>query len=127
GLGRFALGRLALRRGGGSRRGLWRFRRGRRLGGFGDRRGRGGGRWLGGLFRGFCRRGGSAGRVEVGDHFADFGRFAGLLQDLRDDARARRGDVERRLLGLELDEVLVDGHGRAFAFVPLADENFGDR
>ena len=65
--------------------------------------------------------------VQIGDHRAHGNRVARGVQYLRDYAGKRRGQIDRRLVALDLDEVFVLADRLAFALQPSADLNFLDR
>ena len=85
--------------------------------------------------RGSRRRRGRIGRgrctlrniVQIGDHRAHGNRVTRGVQNLRDYAGKRRGQVDSRLVALDLDKVFILADRLAFALQPSADLNFLNR
>src|SRR6185437_934486 len=73
------------------------------------------------------RRGGSAGAVgDLAEQRADRDRVAVFRRDVGEDAGGRRRHLDRDLVGLELDQRLVDRDRVAGLLEPFADGGLGD-
>jgi hypothetical protein len=65
-------------------------------------------------------------RLDHGQHRADGDRRAGRHEDLRDEAVARRRDLHRDLVGLDVEDDFVGDDLVADFFVPVGDGALGD-
>jgi hypothetical protein len=63
--------------------------------------------------------------VDLGDHLVGDAAVAVVLDDLGEDARGRRGNLEHDLVGFDLDEDLVHGDGLAGLLLPLQERGLG--
>ncbi len=65
-------------------------------------------------------------RPDHGERGADDGDVAFPRHEPENDAVDRSADLDRRLVGLDLDDRLVEGDGIAFADEPARDLPFGE-